>query len=210
MENFTIYSNECLNRNTTAFYHADYIGGQGYHSEIGRIENLICTFKNDITRYSPNVMMNAQSKLASILRSDLPQILTRCSYSSLRVCVVPRSKKENHYKADQTLFRSTIQSVVKNLWGFEDGTHDIIRHTNTKTTHLSRGFSAGGDGPAPYKGITLDTCSISDNIRGKNILLIDDLYTKSVNIDEDCIQALYEKGAKNVIFYSVGKTKKLF
>jgi hypothetical protein len=41
-------------------------------------------------------------------------------------------------------------------------------------------------------------------------LLIDDLYTKSVNIDEDWIQALYEKGAKNVIFYSVGKTKKLF
>jgi len=34
--------------------------------------------------------------------------------------------------------------------------------------------------------------------------LVDDLYTKGVNIDEDAIQALLDKGAKNVVFYSVG------
>ena len=42
-------------------------------------------------------------------------------------------------------------------------------------------------------------------IKGKNILLIDDLYTKSININEDMIQALLDNGAKSVIFYSIGK-----
>jgi predicted amidophosphoribosyltransferase len=58
----------------------------------------------------------------------------------------------------------------------------------------------------PYPGITKDTCTISDQVKGKNILLIDDLYTKTVNIDEDAIQALLDKEAKSVTFYSVGKT----
>jgi phosphoribosylpyrophosphate synthetase len=62
------------------------------------------------------------------------------------------------------------------------------------------------DGEKPYPGITKDTCKISDNVRGKDILLIDDLYTKTVNIDEDAIQALLNKGAKSIVFYAVGKT----
>ena len=48
--------------------------------------------------------------------------------------------------------------------------------------------------------------TISDLVRGKDIVLIDDLYTKTVNIDEDAIQALHDNGARSVIFYSVGKT----
>ena len=43
-------------------------------------------------------------------------------------------------------------------------------------------------------------------VKGKDILLIDDLYTRSVNIDEDAIQALLDNGANSVTFYSVGKT----
>ena len=58
----------------------------------------------------------------------------------------------------------------------------------------------------PYPGITKDTCSISNEVKNKNILLIDDIYTNNINIDEDAIQALLDKGAKSVIFYSVGKT----
>jgi predicted amidophosphoribosyltransferase len=41
---------------------------------------------------------------------------------------------------------------------------------------------------------------------GKDILLIDDVYTCSINIDEDAIQALYDNGANSVIFYAIGKT----
>jgi hypothetical protein len=80
-----------------------------------------------------------------------------------------------------------------------------MRHTNTRTTHLDRN-GEGGDGNLPYPGITKDTCTISGQAKYKDILLIDDLYTKSVNIDEDAIQALLDKGANSVTFYSIGKT----
>lgn len=68
----------------------------------------------------------------------------------------------------------------------------------------------GGAGELPYVGIAKDTCNISDDVIGQDILLIDDLYTKTVNIDEDCIQALLDKGARSVIFYSIGKTLSRF
>lgn len=43
--------------------------------------------------------------------------------------------------------------------------------------------------------------------KDKDILLIDDIYTKTINIDEDAIQALIESGAKSVTFYAVGRTR---
>jgi hypoxanthine-guanine phosphoribosyltransferase len=65
----------------------------------------------------------------------------------------------------------------------------------------------GGDGDMPYPGITKHTCKISNEVKGKDILLIDDIYTRTINIDEDAIEALLEKRAKSVVFYSVAKTK---
>ena len=59
----------------------------------------------------------------------------------------------------------------------------------------------------PYPGITEKTCDVK-NVNRKDILLIDDLYTEGVNIDEDAIQTLLDNGATNVFFYSLGKTKK--
>lgn len=135
----------------------------------------------------------------------MPEVLRLSGKQSLRVCVIPRAKREDSYRKNQLYLRATIQYVTKHLAGFVDGTHDIIRHTNTSTTHLAR-HGNGGPGELPYVGITKDTCSISNDVIGKDILLIDDLYTKTVNIDEDCIQALLDKGARSVIFYSIGKT----
>ena len=62
------------------------------------------------------------------------------------------------------------------------------------------------DGDVPYPGIALDSCVFSDQIKGRDILLIDDIYTKTVNIDEDMVQALFEQGARLVIFYAIGYT----
>ena len=90
---------------------------------------------------------------------------------------------------------------------FLDGTNYIVRHTNTKTTHLRKpieGFE--NDGPKPYPGISYDTCNFSNSINGKDILLIDDIYTKTVNIDEDMLQSLLDLGANSVSFYAIGKT----
>lgn len=195
---------KCLMSDVQAFYHDDYRPG-GYWKMSGTIENSICTLKNDIAPYTSSVLGDASNHLAQILKTDLPEILVATNKSTLRVCVIPRAKKESYYQENQLYLRATIQSVVNTLNGFEDGTHDIIRHTNTQTTHRAR-WGYGGDGRMPYAGITRDTCNLSDNIIGKDILLIDDLYTKTVNIDEDCLQAIIEKGARSVIFYAFGKT----
>lgn len=194
----------CLQQDVKAFCNSDYMGG-GNWRVTGTVENLICTFKNDITPYPQTTLDNARLRLTRILRNDLPEILHICGKSHLRVCVIPRAKSEHSYRSNQLYLRSTIQEVVLDLHGFEDGTHDIIRHTNTSTTHLARRGN-GGDGELPYIGITNETCNISDEIVGKDILLIDDLYTKTVNIDEDCLQALIDKGARSVMFYSIGRT----
>lgn len=193
-----------LQRDILAFCHGDYHGGGNWRIS-GTIENLICTFKNDITPYHESILSDAKVRLAGILENDLPEVLRLSERRNLRVCVIPRSKRENSYRPNQLYLRATIQSVVQRINGLEDGTHDIIRHTDTATTHLAR-IGNGGAGDNPYIGITNDTCNISDDIIGRDILLIDDLYTRTINIDEDCIQALLDKGASNVFFYSIGKT----
>jgi len=191
-----------LKRDIQAFYHSDYSGG-GQWKVQGTIENIICTLKNDISPYPLNVLQNASQQLANVLLEDLPQILQQTGKSNITICVIPRAKAK--YNPDQLLFIATVSNVVNHLSGFNNGTNYIVRHTDTKTTHRAR-WGHGGNGSMPYPGITKDTCSISTEVRGKDILLIDDLYTKTINIDEDCIQALLDNGANSVIFYSVGKT----
>ncbi|MBQ7237647.1 MAG: amidophosphoribosyltransferase [Bacteroidales bacterium] len=194
----------CLFHNTKAYYHELYYG-HGRWKVLGSIENLLCTLKNDITPYTKERLDDAVSNLETILKKDLKSIQTDLGLQNLRICVVPRSKKEDSYKDNQRLFRSAIKNVVLQVPGLEDGTLDILRCVDTKTTH--RAYSGnGGSGELPYVGITKDTCTISDSVIGKDVLLIDDIYTKTVCIDEDCIQALYDKGARRVFFYAVGKT----
>jgi hypothetical protein len=206
MQQFIIQANQFLNRSIQAFYHADYEGGGKWRTQ-GTIENIICTLKNDITPYPNKVLQIAGIQLYKILIEDLPQIFQLTRLNNLTVCVIPRAKAEASYRANQLLFKLTIRYTLLRFGGFSNGTDYIIRHTDTKTTHLSRGFFGnGGSGSLPYQGITKDTCIISDEVKGKDILLIDDLYTKTVNIDEDCIQALLDKGANSVIFYAIGKT----
>jgi hypothetical protein len=192
-----------LNEDINAFYHADYNSGGAWQIQH-TIENMIWTLKNDVDAF-PDRLPNAQRQLSAIIREDLPQILQEVDSNELTICVVPRSKAEGHYRRDQLLFRNTISYVVDQMQNFENGTNYIIRHTSTRTTHLDRN-GEGGDGNLPYPGITNDTCTISEQVYGKDILLIDDLYTKSVNIDEDAIQALLDNGANSVTFYSIGKT----
>ena len=82
----------------------------------------------------------------------------------------------------------------------------ISRTRNTKTTHNWRLENNNGD--MPYKGITKDTCTIDENaIKGKDIILVDDIYTEDVNVAEDCIQTLLDIGAKSVKLYVIAKTK---
>lgn len=202
MSRFTIVTNEYLHENIQAFYNSEYSGGNGRWKVDGTIENIICTLKNDITPFREEVLDLATQRLSNILKNDLPKILEYTDLANLTVCVIPRAKV--NYDSNQLLLKSTIQDVVNKLCGFSNGIDYIIRHTDTRTTHRDRA-GYGGTGKLPYVGITRKTCTISNNVKDKDILLIDDLYTESVNIDEDAIQALIDKGARSVFFYAIGR-----
>ena len=198
MKKFTIYSNEYLSKKIQGYYHEDYHGGGNWKIE-GTIENIVVTLKNTYGKESNPILNRALQGLSRILYDDLYSF-----QKDLTICIIPRSKAEKTYSPSQLLFKKLIKYFIKRL-NFNDGSDYIIRHTNTRTTHMNRS-GHGGDGDMPYIGISQDTCYISQNVKGKNILLIDDLYTKTVNIDEDMIQALLNSGAKSVKFYAVGKT----
>lgn len=195
-----------LTKKVQAYYHDDYHGGNPeLRDTTGTVENIITTLKNQFKDKSKEVLIQAGKNMIAILNKDLPQILRATGLEELVVCAIPRSKAENTYTNVQLLFKKAIEGSVKDLDKFIDGTDYIVRHSDTRTTHMDKS-GYGGEGNLPYPGITKDTCTISDKVRGKDILLIDDLYTASVNIDEDAIQALFDNGARSVIFYSLGKT----
>jgi hypothetical protein len=201
MIQFTILANEYLSRNTNAFYHIPYtgMGNQGN-------PNYLNDLKNTFNSFSQQTLLFAIQELRNVLDEDLPQIFQSLGFNSITVCVVPRAKAEDAYHANQQLFRATVQSVIEQIGGFVDGTSFIRRHTDTRTTHLRNHVrNYENKGSLPYSGITEQTCDISPNVRGNNILLIDDIYTPNVNIDEDAINAIIKMGARTVTFYAVGK-----
>ncbi len=200
MNRFFINPNRFLSKSIQAFYHADYTG----YRKSGN-PDYINILKNTYNSYSKNVLKSAAMELMSALRKDLPSILQTQKLKSLFVCVVPRAK--TNYQPTQLLFKTTVREAIHQLDGFIDGTDAILRHTNTKTTHLPPNTpNYDNDGDMPYPGITANTCNISNYVKDRNILLIDDVYTSTINIDEDAIQAVLDCGVRSVVFYAVGKT----
>jgi predicted amidophosphoribosyltransferase len=202
LQEFTIESNEFLNKKIKDYYHTDY-NGMGNNGNPDYLNKL----KNTFDSFPKHVLNNAVQDLKSILLKDLKELDQNIN---LTVCVVPRAKSEDTYTSTQLLFKSTVRDVINHL-NFNDGTNYVIRKHDTKTTHLTSvinrydGTTYHNKGKEPYPRITIDTCTISPHVQGKNILLIDDVYTNGVNIDEDAIQALLDNGANSVTFYAVAK-----
>jgi len=201
MIRFQISANEYLSRSTNGFYHVSYTG-MGNPGNPNYLNDL----KNTFNSFSEHKLQSAVRELREVLEEDLLQIYQLLGLSVITVCVVPRAKAENTYQQNQQLFRATVQAAIAQRHGFIDGTNYIRRYTNTRTTHLRNPISNYiNDGPLPYPGIIEETCEISRNVNGKNILLIDDIYTPGVNIDEDAINALLKAEARTLTFYAVGK-----
>lgn len=204
MTPFTIEQNNYLTQDIQAFYHTDFGGAQ-----LPNNPNFLYKLKNDPHHnWSDYRLQEAQQEFLRILLNDLPEVLRQINKTPLTVCVVPRAKAEISYSPNQLLFKTTVRIAINQLGiNFIDGTNYIERHTNTKTTHIRQVIEGYiNDGSAPYVGITNATCNISDDVIDKDILLIDDIYTRTVNIDEDAIQSLIDKGANSVSFYAIGKT----
>lgn len=202
MTPFTIKKNNYLKQDIQGFYHRPFGG-----IDLPNNPNFLYKLKNDPHHnWTIDHLRKAITDFTRILIDDLPKIQKHLGISPLTICVVPRSKADKTYHPNQLLFKATVKKVV-NILDFIDGTEYIIRHKNTKTTHLKKPMkNFNNDGDLPYIGITNSTCNISTDVNGKDILLIDDIYTKTVNIDEDAIQALLSKGAKSVAFYAIGNT----
>ena len=204
MTPFTIEQNNYLTKDVQAFYHTDFGGTQ-----MPNNPNFLYKLKNDPHHnWTDYRLQEAQQEFLRVLLNDLPEVLRQINNTPLTVCVVPRAKAEINYNPNQLLFKATVRIAINRLGNnFIDGTNYIERHTNTKTTHIRQPMEGYvNDGSVPYIGITNATCNISDDVNGKDILLIDDIYTRTVNIDEDAIQSLIDKGANSVSFYAIGKT----
>ncbi len=205
MQKFIIEKNEFLKYgNIKGYYHQYYTGFKKEGNP-----DFVNVLKNTFNSESFKKLNDAKEKVIDILKLDIPNIIKENGLSNCMCICVPRAKALNTYSSNQLLFKDAIRIASYSLVNVTDGTSCIIRTKNTKTTHL-KNVTFENDGDMPYVGITKNTCHIDTNtIRDKNIILIDDIYTKSVNVDEDCIQALFDNGAKNVIFYSIGYTRRL-
>lgn len=199
LKSFIIRRNDFLSKDIQSYYSLDYVG---YEKEGN--PDFINHLKNHFDKADDSTIQIAKKELSEILYNDLPRI-RELHNAKLSVCVVPRAKSENYYSDNQKVFRQTISEMVCNIPGFEGCAKFILRKVNTITTHMNKS-GYGGDGDLPYIGITKATCDISNDVYGRDILLIDDIYTKGVNIDEDVIQSLLDFGARSVIFYAVGRT----
>lgn len=208
MNKFIIEKNEYLNNIIYGYYHTDYL-------RMGKPGNpdFLNIPKNTFNDFNIEKLNDALKEIENILFHDIYEVYKQLQTKELTICVIPRSKA--NLEKTQLYFLEAVKIAIGNICYeyneldnlIEDGTDYIKRHTNTYTTHLGDRVSKYiNDGPKPYPGITKDTCHISSKVKGKHILLIDDIYTKNVNIDEDAIQALLDNGAASVTFYAVAKT----
>lgn len=215
-EKFIIRKNEYLSKNITGYYNLHYTGF-GEHDN----PDFLNTLKNTYNSTSIYELRKARNEVIEIILGDIPAIMADNSLRSCTCICIPRSKALNTYTDNQLFFRDAVSIASSKLSGVIDGSDIIERHTNTFTTHFSKtknpsrvaktGLTTaridGNDGSMPYPGITKNTCYIDKNsVKGKDIILIDDIYTLGTNIDEDGIQALLDSGANNVIFYAIAYT----
>ena len=212
MEKFRIFANNYLEFDTIGYYNCYYYG-------YGQLENpdFLNHLKNSFNNESEHVLRSARKKVEEILCEDIPEIMRQEGVPLCTLVCVPRSKAIYKFSKNQQFFQQAVSRSADMLESVIDGAYCIKRKIDTKMTHIKKvdfewvsedGTREKNEGSYPYPGITLDTCSIeADLIKNKMVILIDDIYTKTCNIDEDCIQALYDLGAKKIIFYAVAYTK---
>lgn len=211
-EQFIIRKNNFLKNDTIGYHNRDYTGyGQPNNPDFLNV------LKNTFNNTYALGLEKAKQEVQNILMVDIPTIMRENKLGKCVCVCIPRAKALNTYTPNQLFFRDAVSNAASQIAGVIDGSNYIVRRTNTRTTHLpettgriaTTGQVSKNDGELPYIGITKETCRInSDGIYNQNIILIDDIYTNGVNIDEDCIQALLDEGAKNVIFYAIAYTRR--
>lgn len=211
-ERFIIRRNRFLKKDTIGYHNQEYTGFRQPNNP-----DFLNTLKNTFNDIPLSTLNQAKQDVQNILLDDIPCIIRDNNWRNCVCVCIPRAKALGTYTSKQLFFRDAVSNAVSQMAGVIDGSNFIVRHTHTRTTHLpettgrvaTTGQVSGNDGELPHPGITIETCTInSAQIRNQNIILVDDIYTKGVNIDEDCIQALFDTGARNVIFYAIAYTRR--
>lgn len=201
---FEIDSNRFLKYPDNGYYSIDF-----YSYAQTKILSFLHRLKNRYENESESMLNKCKDKAKDYIVEFLLTILKKNSNDDkIIVCRIPRSKVD--FKENRLYFQKAVREAITNANQhlnnrLVDGIDYIKRIESVATTHLA---SVIVQDKMPYPNITKDTCEISDKITNQTIILIDDIYTIGVNVVEDCIQALYDRGAKQVIFYAVGRTVK--
>lgn len=206
----TLPKNAFLHKDTNCYFVLDYLR----YGQPGNPE-FILTLKNTFNKESISALNRARKKVKDILCEWVPQVMNHAKLSSCTMICIPRAKALSSYTSNQLYFLAGVSEAAQLISGVKDGTDMIVRKTDTKTTHLkftvervkADGSRQANTGSDPYPGITETTCWIDKkSVRGQNIILVDDIYTAGINIDEDCIQAMYDAGASQVILFAIART----
>lgn len=190
-----------LQQTVKGYFHDWYYTCHDPRTQIGYVVML----KNDYPPRTHKEICESMKTLRSVLAADFAQIVRDNKGRALTVCGVPRAKAECTYDKWQTGLKRTFRMAVKDNPELRDGLDFIVREKDTQTTHRARS-GRGGNGELPRPGLIRDTCRLSPEIKGRDILLVDDIYTSGVGIDEDAVQTLLDCGARSVVFYAVGYT----
>lgn len=192
---FTIKANEYLKDDINkAFYHTFY-RPYGLGNSPTQYINIL---KNWPNKNPVEELIKATNDLKEVLSKDIPLIKERIGVPILTIVLVPRSKaiQEEWFQCLRMAVSEWVNEHQSD--GYINGCMFIIREKDSPMTHWGQ--------TGIYPGITNDTCSISNEIEGKDILLIDDIYTHGVNVDEDVLQAIIDNNPKSIAFYSIAKT----
>ena len=201
-----------LKRNSVCFYVLDYLRFDDPDNP-----QFILDLKNTFGNESPETLNAARETARDILVRWVPEVMRRMNMQACTMVCVPRAKAFDTYLDTQMYLLKAASEAARVLagHGVTDGAGAVRRVVSTRTTHLperTERITAVGDresnsGDMPYPGITRRTCEIDAGlICGREILLVDDIYTGGVYIDEDCIQALFDAGAARVILFTLSCT----
>ncbi|GHV59196.1 hypothetical protein FACS1894103_2100 [Campylobacterota bacterium] len=206
---YAITKNDFLNTEIRGYSHDFYIpvrlGG-------GETSKIVLKIKNISNNKISREIEVAKTEISKIVKFDLDKIIeSDRKYRDEQpvVVVIPISKPDNYWDNSQLQFRSAISDGISSSKWIVDGTQYLTRLRATQTTHIAHLNKPENIGEPPYPGITKDTCGLSNNIENKNIILIDDIYTVGVGIDEDCVRFLLDNGAASVVLYTLGVTIKI-
>lgn len=196
MTEFIIKDNDYINCNVRAFYHTYYMP-----YGIGRSPTqYINVLKNYPDQYPGEELIKAAIELKEVLSKDLPIIKNKIGAPSLTIVLVPRSKPIQDEWFQWLRMTVSEWADAHKEDGYINGCMYIIRQKSSPMTHMKE--------TGIYPGITKDTCTLSPEIGGKDILLIDDIYTPNVNVDEDALQVVLDNKPRSISFYSIAKTLK--